>query len=101
MNAIWIAVFGVVCFVMGFRFYSKFIAERIYRLDPDFQTPAHTYRDGVDYVPTKREILFGHHFTSIAGTGPIVFFNRYGGADTEIQSWEFRKHLSLSVCVCF
>ncbi|KXS39848.1 carbon starvation protein A [Modicisalibacter tunisiensis] len=72
MNAIWIAVFGVVCFVMGFRFYSKFIAERIYRLDPDFQTPAHTYRDGVDYVPTNKWILWGHHFTSVAGAAPIV-----------------------------
>ena len=72
MNAIWIALFGAVCFAMGYRFYSKFIAERIYRLDADFQTPAHTYRDGVDYVPTSKSVVFGHHFTSIAGTGPIV-----------------------------
>ena len=46
MNAIWIALFGAVCFAMGYRFYSKFIAERIYRLDADFQTPAHTSPDG-------------------------------------------------------
>ncbi|MDF9435560.1 carbon starvation CstA family protein [Chromohalobacter israelensis] len=72
MNAIWIALFGAVCFVMGYRFYSKFIAERIYRLDADFQTPAHTYRDGVDYVPTNKWILWGHHFTSVAGAAPIV-----------------------------
>ncbi|OLO10903.1 carbon starvation protein A [Chromohalobacter japonicus] len=72
MNAIWIAIFGAVCFVMGYRFYSKFIAERIYRLDPDFQTPAHAYQDGVDYVPTNKWILWGHHFTSVAGAAPIV-----------------------------
>ncbi|WP_280562114.1 carbon starvation protein A [Chromohalobacter sp. 48-RD10] len=72
MNAIWIAIFGAVCFVLGYRFYSKFIAERIYRLDPDFQTPAHAYQDGVDYVPTNKWILWGHHFTSVAGAAPIV-----------------------------
>ncbi|WP_295038946.1 carbon starvation CstA family protein, partial [Salinicola sp.] len=72
MNAIWIALFGAVCFVMGYRFYSKFIAERIYRLEADFQTPAHAYRDGVDYVPTNKWILWGHHFTSVAGAAPIV-----------------------------
>ncbi|TDU22819.1 carbon starvation protein CstA [Chromohalobacter marismortui] len=72
MNAIWIALFGAVCFVMGYRFYSKFIAERIYRLDPYFQTPAHAYQDGVDYVPTNKWILWGHHFTSVAGAAPIV-----------------------------
>ncbi|NWO09101.1 carbon starvation protein A [Chromohalobacter salexigens] len=72
MNAIWIAIFGAVCFVMGYRFYSKFIAERIYRLDPDFQTPAHAYQDGVDYVPTNKWVLWGHHFTSVAGAAPIV-----------------------------
>ncbi|MBZ9559233.1 MULTISPECIES: carbon starvation protein A [unclassified Modicisalibacter] len=72
MNAIWIALFGAVCFTMGYRFYSKFIAERIYRLDADFRTPAHTYRDGVDYVPTNKWILWGHHFTSVAGAAPIV-----------------------------
>ncbi|WP_277810565.1 carbon starvation CstA family protein [Chromohalobacter canadensis] len=72
MNAIWIAIFGAVCFVMGYRFYSKFIAERIYRLDLDFQTPAHAYQDGVDYVPTNKWVLWGHHFTSVAGAAPIV-----------------------------
>lgn len=72
MNAIWIAVFGVVCFFFGYRFYSRFIAERIYRLDKDFTTPAHAYRDGVDYVPTNKWILWGHHFTSVAGAAPIV-----------------------------
>ena len=56
----------------GYRFYSKFIAEKIYRLDPDFETPAHAMRDDVDYVPTKRIVLWGHHFTAVAGAAPII-----------------------------
>jgi carbon starvation protein len=57
---------------LGFRFYSKFIAEQIYRLDPHFVTPAHAMRDNVDYVPTHRFVLWGHHFTAIAGAAPII-----------------------------
>ena len=57
---------------LGYRFYSKFIAEKIYQLDPDFETPAHTMRDDVDYVPTKRIVLWGHHFTAVAGAAPII-----------------------------
>ncbi|HEU5139814.1 MAG TPA: carbon starvation protein A [Bacillales bacterium] len=72
MNAIWLAVFGLVAFFFAYRFYSRFIAERIYRLDPDFTTPAHEYRDGVDYVPTNKWVLWGHHFTSVAGAAPII-----------------------------
>ncbi len=57
---------------IGYRFYSKFIAEKIYRLDPDFETPAHAMRDDIDYVPTKRIVLWGHHFTAVAGAAPII-----------------------------
>ncbi|UFJ40246.1 carbon starvation protein A [Brevibacillus humidisoli] len=70
--SIGIAVVGLLCFFFGYQFYSKFIAEKIYRLDPTFVTPAHRYKDGVDFVPTKKEILWGHHFTSIAGAAPIL-----------------------------
>jgi carbon starvation protein len=66
----------------GYLFYSKFIAERIYRLDPDFRTPAHEFRDGVDYVPTNKFVLWGHHFTSVAGAAPIV-----GPAIAVIWGW--------------
>ena len=72
MSGIWLAVFGLTVFFLGFRFYSKFIAERIYRLDPDFVTPAHQFNDGVDFVPTNKWVLWGHHFTSVAGAAPIV-----------------------------
>ncbi len=72
MPAIVLAIIGIVVFALGYRYYSKFIAERIYRLDPDYVTPAHRYRDGVDFVPTNKWVLWGHHFTSIAGAAPIV-----------------------------
>lgn len=72
LNAIWLAVIGLVVFFLGYRFYSKFIAKKIYRLDPDFKTPAHEFRDGVDYVPTNKFVLWGHHFSSVAGAAPIV-----------------------------
>lgn len=72
MNAILLAVVGLSAFILGYRFYSKFIAEKIYRLDPNFRTPAHQFEDGRDYVPTNKHVLWGHHFTSVAGAAPIV-----------------------------
>lgn len=72
MNAIWLAVFGLVAFFFAYRYYSNFIAEKIFRLDPDFTTPAHEFEDGVDYVPTNKFVLWGHHFSSVAGAAPIV-----------------------------
>ena len=72
MSAIWLAVLGLVVFFLGYRFYSRYIAERVYRLDPDYVTPAHQFNDGVDFVPTRKWILWGHHFTSVAGAAPIV-----------------------------
>ncbi len=72
MSGLWLAVFGLAVFFLGFRFYSKYIAERVYRLDPNYVTPAHQFNDGVDFVPTNRWVLWGHHFTSVAGAAPIV-----------------------------
>ncbi|WP_252311216.1 carbon starvation protein A [Sinobaca sp. H24] len=72
MPAIVLALVGFIVFALGYRYYSKFIAERIYRLDPNFRTPAHEFRDGVDFVPTNKFVLWGHHFTSVAGAAPIV-----------------------------
>ena len=72
MNAAVLAVIGLSALYLGYRFYSKFIAERIYRLDPGFETPAHAMRDDVDYVPTNRFVLWGHHFTAVAGAAPII-----------------------------
>ena len=72
MPAIVIAVLVAVAFFLGYRYYSKYLAEKVYVLDKNFQTPAHEFEDGVDYVPTNKHVLFGHHFTSVAGAAPIV-----------------------------
>ncbi len=72
MNSLLILIFGIAGMLFGWFVYSKFVAVHIFRLDPDFVTPAHTLEDGVDFVPTNRYILWGHHFTSVAGAAPIV-----------------------------
>ena len=72
MSAIVLLVVGLLAFLTGVMIYSRFIANKIYQLDPDFITPAHEFQDGVDYVPTNKHVLFGHHFTSVAGAAPIV-----------------------------
>lgn len=82
MQAIYLALFGFVAFYLGYRLYSKFIAEKIFRLDPNFKTPAHEFEDGIDYVPTNKHVLWGHHFTSVAGAAPIV-----GPAIAVIWGW--------------
>jgi len=82
MSAIALLLVGLIAMALGYVFYSKFIAERIYRLDPNYRTPAHTMRDGGDYVPTNKFVLWGHHFTSVAGAAPIV-----GPAIAVIWGW--------------
>lgn len=72
MNGILVAIIGIVVLALGYRYYSKFIAEKIFRLDPNFVTPAHEFEDGVDFVPTNKFVLWGHHFTSVAGAAPIL-----------------------------
>ena len=72
MQSVMIVVLGVAGMAFGWLVYSKFIASNIYRLDPDFVTPAHEFNDGVDYHPTNKYVLWGHHFTSVAGAAPIV-----------------------------
>ena len=65
----------LVCFVvyaLALRFYGRFLGSKVFGLRPDVKTPAHTQRDDVDYVPTRKNILFGHHFASIAGLGPLL-----------------------------
>lgn len=72
MQSIAIVILGIIGMMFGWFVYSKFIANRIFKLDDSFVTPAHTERDGVDYVPTNKVVLWGHHFTSVAGAAPIV-----------------------------
>ncbi|MED5563014.1 MAG: carbon starvation protein A [Gemmatimonadota bacterium] len=82
MSAIIPALIGIIAIALGYFFYSKFIAEKIYQLDPDFETPAHTLRDDVDFIPTNRVVLWGHHFTAVAGAAPII-----GPAIAVIWGW--------------
>jgi carbon starvation protein len=82
MSAIVLLLLGLGGMAAGYLLYSRFIATRIYKLDPNFRTPAHEYEDGVDFVPTNRFVLWGHHFTSVAGAAPIV-----GPAIAVIWGW--------------
>ncbi|MEX0690893.1 MAG: carbon starvation protein A [Gemmatimonadales bacterium] len=82
MNAIVLLIVGLLAFLTGYRLYATYLAERIYRLDPDYRTPAHEFQDGVDFLPTNKHVLFGHHFTSVAGAAPIV-----GPAIAVIWGW--------------
>ena len=72
MSAVLLAGIGLGSLFIGYKFYSRFIAEKIYQLDPDFETPSHAMRDDLDYVPTHRVVLWGHHFTAVAGAAPII-----------------------------
>ena len=81
-NAALITVLAFGALVVAYWTYGRFLARRIYRLDPDRVTPSHTFQDGIDFVPTRVPILFGHHFASIAGLGPIL-----GPAIAVIWGW--------------
>lgn len=72
INALWIVVAAVSIYLVAYRYYSLFIANKVMGLDPNRATPAVLNNDGLDYVPTNKHILFGHHFAAIAGAGPLV-----------------------------
>ncbi|PWE41716.1 carbon starvation CstA family protein, partial [Pseudomonas prosekii] len=72
INALWIVVAAIAIYLVAYRYYSLFIANRVMQLDPTRATPAVINNDGLDYVPTNKHILFGHHFAAIAGAGPLV-----------------------------
>ncbi|ENA33248.1 MULTISPECIES: carbon starvation CstA family protein [Pseudomonas] len=72
INALWIVVAAVALYLVAYRYYSLFIATKVMQLDPNRATPAVLNNDGLDYVPTNKHILFGHHFAAIAGAGPLV-----------------------------
>jgi len=72
MNSFWIVLAAACTYLVGYRFYAKFIAAKVMALDDQRATPAERLRDGHDYEPTNKWILFGHHFAAIAGPGPLV-----------------------------
>src|SRR6267154_2677791 len=72
VNAAWLVIAAVCIYFIAYRFYALFVAEKVLGVDPTRQTPAYQHNDGLDYVPTNRYVLFGHHFAAIAGAGPLV-----------------------------
>ena len=72
MSTLFIAFASLIGFIVAYHTYGRWLSKRLFALDPKAMVPSHALRDGVDFVPTRRSVIFGHHFTSIAGTGPIV-----------------------------
>ncbi len=72
MNSVWIVLTSIILFSLAYRFYGTFIAKKVFHSNPNNPVPSEELRDDIDYIPTNKEVLFGHHFASIAGTGPIV-----------------------------
>src|SRR6266566_4580164 len=72
VNAAWLVVAAVCIYFIAYRFYGLFVANKVLGVDEARKTPAYRHNDGLDYVPTNRYVLFGHHFAAIAGAGPLV-----------------------------
>ena len=72
ISAAWLVLAAVGTYLVGYRFYSRFLADRVFGLDDRRATPAERLDNGRDFVPTSRWVLFGHHFAAIAGAGPLV-----------------------------
>ncbi|MFC2534427.1 MAG: carbon starvation CstA family protein, partial [Neisseria elongata] len=72
VSAIWMVTAAISVYCIAYRFYSLYIAKNVMQLDPNRLTPAERHNDGLDYVPTHKGVLFGHHFAAIAGAGPLV-----------------------------
>jgi carbon starvation protein len=72
ISAAWLVTAAICVYLIAYRFYSKFIADKVLQLDDNRITPAERHNDGLDYVPTNKYVVFGHHFAAIAGAGPLV-----------------------------
>lgn len=72
INALWIVVAAVCVYLIAYRYYGLFIAKKVLQVDETRMTPSIRHNDGLDYVPTDKKVLFGHHFAAIAGAGPLV-----------------------------
>lgn len=72
MNSLILIILALVGYILAYRLYGRYLGRKILGLSADSSMPSHSYNDGIDYVPTRPHIIFGHHFTTIAGLGPIV-----------------------------
>ncbi|MFB3117909.1 MAG: carbon starvation protein A, partial [Myxococcota bacterium] len=82
MNATLLAAIAFAAFALGYRYYARFLGRKIFQLSADERVPSRELEDGIDFVPTPKHVLWGHHFTSIAGAAPIV-----GPAIAVIWGW--------------
>jgi len=82
MNSALLMLICLAAFIVAYKYYGDYIAKKLFRSDGNAKVPAEVLRDDIDYIPTNKEVLFGHHFASIAGTGPIV-----GPAIAVIWGW--------------
>lgn len=82
MSSVILTLVGIAVILAGYLLYSRYLSERVYKLSPSFTAPSHEFNDGIDYVPTNKFVLWGHHFTSVAGAAPIV-----GPAVAVIWGW--------------
>lgn len=82
MSSLILVLVGLAMMAAGYLLYSEFLGKRVYKLSDAYTTPAHTMEDGVDFVPTNKYVLWGHHFTSVAGAAPII-----GPAVAVIWGW--------------
>ena len=82
MSSLILVLVGLAMMAAGYLLYSRFLSQRVYQLSDAYTTPAHTMEDGVDFVPTNKYVLWGHHFTSVAGAAPII-----GPAVAVIWGW--------------
>ena len=95
MTTLLVAAASMIGFIVAYNTYGRWLAKKLFGLSKDNVTPSHQLRDDVDYVPTRRSVIFGHHFTSIAGTGPIV-----GPALAVFWGWLFEDLLSEESSMC-
>src|SRR6516165_7308303 len=72
INSVWLVASAICTYLIAYRFYGLFIGRAVMQVDANRATPAYRHNDGLDYVPTNRYVLFGHHFSAIAGAGPLV-----------------------------
>src|SRR3954471_4265251 len=72
ISAAWLVIAGLASYAIAYRFYARFIATRVFELNPRRATPAERLDNGRDYVPTSAWVLYGHHFSAISGAGPLI-----------------------------
>src|SRR3989442_8261304 len=96
VNAAWLLVAAVCTYAVAYRFYSRFLAARVFGLDERRATPAERFNNGRDFVPTNRWVLYGHHFAAIAGAGPLVgpvLAAQFGRSEEHTSELQSRPHL--------